>query len=178
MNYSGHEGLSSSQSLAEQAQLLATLTRSLAHCCTAKEVEIFARYELSASEGHLLLAVAEAGNLSPSVAAVNLGVGRSRLTPLAQSLVEKGFLKRSESEADRRMRDLELTEAGLDVARQASQFRLDFHAKLLGGVPDPMRERLIESLHVLYQRMMDVRCSVFYPPANGNGARTAEASRR
>lgn len=177
MNYSEHEGLSGSQGLAEQAQLLATLTRSLAHCCTAKEVEIFSRYGLSASEGHLLLAVAEAGSLSPSVAAVNLGVGRSRLTPLAQSLVEKGFLKRSESEADRRMRDLELTFAGQDVARQAAQFRMDFHAKLLRELPEITRERLIFCLRVLYQRMIDVRCAVFYPP-DGNGAQTVEADAR
>ncbi|MBU1984070.1 MarR family transcriptional regulator [bacterium] len=145
------------------------MTHDLAHCCVAKEMELFNRYGLSASEGHVLLTVAEAGRISPSIVANRLGVGRSRLTPLAQALVDKGFVTRNESSADRRVRDLTLTHDGRQIAHDAAKFRLEFHQRLLEGLPDSMRERMIETLYALHERMNTVRCELLEPSHNGHG---------
>jgi DNA-binding MarR family transcriptional regulator len=141
----------------DQAGLLAHLTRDLADCCVSKETEIFGRYGLSAVEGHLLLMVAEQGSLSPSAAAEKLGVARSRLTPLAQSLVEKGLLKRADSKSDRRAHELKLTPAGAAAAKGAAEFRQRFHARLLEGFSPAERERLLTALAELHERMHALR---------------------
>jgi len=161
------ESFNTAGTLKDQAGLLAGLTRSLAQCCVSKEIEIFTRYGLSASEGHLLLAVSDAGAIAPSIVAERLGVGRSRLTPLSQNLVEKGFLMRSESVSDRRMRDLTLTPDGKRIAQEAAEFRINFHARLLESFPDPARERLFETLSMLYDRMTVLRCELLEAKPNG-----------
>jgi DNA-binding MarR family transcriptional regulator len=160
MNYRSEHTATPSADTVDAAGLLATLTRSLADCCVGKEAEIFGRYGLSAAEGHLLLMVAEQGALSPSTAAEKMHVARSRLTPLAQSLVEKGFLMRAAMKEDRRGHELKLTSAGITAARGAAQFRHEFHTRLLESFPPSDRERLIGVLEELHDRMHALRAEM------------------
>lgn len=143
--------------LEKQAVQLANITTNLSQCCHAKEFEIFHQTGLTASEGHVLLAVAEAGAATPSAVAAQLGVGRSRLTPLVQGLVDKGFLVRRESARDRRVRDLRLSAAGENVAREAADYRMSFHIRLLESFTDDERRRLLEMLAALHERMTQLR---------------------
>ncbi len=144
------------QELGEQAALLASITRELAQCCMSKDAEIFDRFRLSPSEGHVLLTVAD-GETSPSALAEQLGVVRSRITPLIKSLVDRGFVQRSESREDRRMHRLKLTREGEQVAQEATQFRLSFHARLLGSYAETERARLLETLAELHHKMTELR---------------------
>ena len=146
----------SNQSVIAQATTLAQLTRELAHCCVAKEVDIFNRFGLSTSEGNALLAVA-AGAASPSALAEQLGVVRSRISPLVQSLVDKEFLVRAESAVDRRVKELKLTRKGEQVAEGADQYRLGFHQRLLERFDEKERKHLLAALSRLYERMTDLR---------------------
>ena len=157
MNHSSRHPISGAGQGPDQAGLLASLTRNLADCCMSKESEIFSRYGLSAVEGHLLLIVAEHGSLSPSAAAEKLGVARSRLTPLAQNLVEKGFLLRTRSAEDRRAHVLRLTASGKAAAHGAADFRQKFHARLLESFVPSERERLLTVLAELHDRMHALR---------------------
>ena len=142
--------------MGEQAGLLAQMTRELAQCCVAKESEIFVRFGLTTGEGNVLLAVAN-GTGSPSALAGQLGVARSRITPLVQNLVNKGFVQRTESHEDRRMRDLTLTHDGESVAHEALRYRLSFHSRLLGKFEQEEREQLLDLLARLREKMMEVR---------------------
>jgi len=151
---------------ADQAGLLGSLTRALSECCAGKEAEIFGRSGLSAAEGHLLLTVAEQQAISPSAAAQKLGVARSRLTPLAQSLVEKGFLTRAVSKQDRRAHSLKLTPSGAAAARNVSEFRQRFHARLLESFPPLDRDRLLKALADLHERMSALREAIKDNPSN------------
>ena len=144
------------RALGEQAGLLAQMTRALAQCCVAKESEIFNRFGLTTGEGNVLLAVAD-GTSSPSALAGQLGVARSRITPLVQNLVNKGFVKRTESHQDRRVRDLKLTSQGEGVAQEALRFRLSFHSRLLGKFEREERGPLLDTLAQLHEKMMEVR---------------------
>jgi len=125
----------------------------------AKESEIFNRFGLTIGEGKVLLAAAER-SMSPSALAEELGVGRSRITPLVQSLVEKGFLERLESATDRRVRELTLTPAGEKAAADAENFRLGFHRRLLERFGEGERQDLLLVLRRLHDRMMEVRESM------------------
>lgn len=140
----------------EQAEVLAQLTRDLAQCCVAKEIEIFSRFGLSTSEGNALLAIAE-GATTPSALAQELGVVRSRITPLVQHLVDQEFLERSESTVDRRARELSLTSKGRQVARDAVQFRLSFHRQLLERFDQRERDQLFTTLGRLHEQMTEIR---------------------
>jgi len=79
------------------------------------------------------------------------------MTPLVQSLVEKGFITRSESAADRRVRDLTLTESGRIIARQADAFRQTFHVHLLESFSVGERDDLLHTLQTLHDRIAAMR---------------------
>ena len=156
MNHYGYGASRGKSKLLPQVQALANLTRELAQCCIAKESEIFGRFGLSAGEGNVLLAAAE-GISSPSALAERLGVVRSRITPLVQSLVVKGFLERAESASDRRVRNLQLTSGGRQVAMDADKRRLEFHRRLLEQFNEHERQKLIGTLSHLQEHMTDIR---------------------
>jgi DNA-binding MarR family transcriptional regulator len=87
-------------------------------------------------------------------------VSRSRITPLVASLVECGFVTRTESRRDRRARDLALTSRGQEVAEHAGNFRLDFHTQLLRTFPEAAREDLLKTLAVLHERIRKLRAEL------------------
>jgi DNA-binding MarR family transcriptional regulator len=157
MNYFPGQDVSHSAVAAEQAVMLANLTRSLAECCTGKEAQLFGHYGLAATEGHLLLIVAGQKGISPSAAADRLGVARSRLTLLAQSLEEKGFVVRGESRTDGRAQELRLTAKGKAAARGAAELREQFHARLLESFAPDERDMLLGALGTLHERMRALR---------------------
>lgn len=140
-----------------QAAILSEVTGSLAHCCAAKEIELYSRFNLSPTEGQLLLLISDRQPALPSTVAASMGVVRSRITPLVQALCEKGLLHRNEGAFDRRTRMLTLTDTGKLAARQAKELRLNFHARLLTKFPPAERERLLSMLELLRERMMDTR---------------------
>ena len=148
--------MSPDRRLNDQAEKLAQITRQLSQCCISKEGEIFNQFRISVSEGQVLLAVTE-GCSSPSGLAEQLGVGRSRITPLVQNLVNKGLLQRSESREDRRAHDLRLTREGKDVANQAMKYRLSFHTRLLEKFSESERTRLLDTLEELFGKMTETR---------------------
>jgi DNA-binding MarR family transcriptional regulator len=159
MNHNTHELSERGTGLLPHASQLAHLTRELAQCCIAKESEIFGRFQLSTGEGSVLLSVAE-GAQSPSALAERLGVARSRITPLVQNLVERGFLQRSESQGDRRVRELRLTKEGERVAQDAEDYRLGFHQRLLEHFGESERKNLFRTLSQLHDRMMEIRKNI------------------
>lgn len=137
--------------------MLAGLTHNLAFCCIGKESELFNRYGLSSSEGHVLLTLSEHGSVTPSYLANRLGVGRSRMTPIVQSLVDNGFVTRTESARDRRVRNLTLTARGQEVAHSSANYRTDFHARLLERFPEAERTNLLSTLSMLHDRISQLR---------------------
>jgi DNA-binding MarR family transcriptional regulator len=150
MNYSQGEVKSATEALSAQATGLMALTHELALCCQAKEEQIFTRFRLSVAEGRVLQSVANRGASTPSDVARDLDLGRSRLTLLVDGLVVKKFLKRAESVEDRRVRTLTLTPSGRKVARDVTEFQLDFHEQLLKRFKPEEREQLFRVLNSLH----------------------------
>jgi DNA-binding MarR family transcriptional regulator len=132
--------------LPAQARELSRLTRELARCCQGKDEQIFGQFHLSTAEGRVLLCIADCTTTTPSAMADKLRLGRSRLTPLVESLVNKGLISRVESEQDRRVRTLKLTAAGTKCAQEATAFLNAFHEELLRCFNSNERHALLESL--------------------------------
>ena len=144
----------------KQAVALSLLTRELSRCCQTKEEQIFAKFDLSSAEGRMLLAIADSGPITPSGVADLLGLGRSRLTPLADHLVQKGLLSRTESASDRRVRTLALTPAGRDAARAALDYQITFHEQLLKMFAPDERQRMLASLDQLHGAIEKMRTRI------------------
>ena len=161
MNYSYNE-LSSPSSAKDQAKMLASLTQSpRAVAVRVRKSRSSAGLGLPVAAGRVLLAVAETETSSPSAVAKKLGLGRSRLTPLVEILVRKKLLLRAESENDRRVRDLELTETGRKVAHEVNDFHLSFHEDLLQHYHESERQKLLTVLlQNLQTTMEEVRMSM------------------
>lgn len=136
---------------------LAELTHSLSRCCTAKDIETFAQFGLSIAEGQFLLVLAERGPVLPSIAAEVLGVCRSRVTPLSQGLIDRGLVARRESAEDRRAKTLSLTPKGRQVSAAAADYRMQFHQRLLERFGESERQRVLETLADLRDKMTEVR---------------------
>jgi DNA-binding MarR family transcriptional regulator len=149
--------MSTMSGLTAQANRLSHLTHDLSQCCQAKEEQIFARFGLSLAEGRVLQAVAGGGAVSSTGVARTLNIVRSRLTPLVDGLAEKRFLKRMESEDDRRVRTLTLTVSGRKVARDVTDFQISFHESLLQKFEPAQREQLFEVLTQLHEAMEELR---------------------
>jgi DNA-binding MarR family transcriptional regulator len=156
MNYSSNV-LHAVGDLQAQALLLAKLTRDLSRCCQNKEEQIFGKFTLSSAEGRVLLVIAELGSTTPSELATKLALGRSRLTPLVDNLVEKDLVARAESADDRRMRKLELTVAGRQAAKEVMQYQTSFHEELLRRFSPEERQHLLQTLDELYTAIEELR---------------------
>jgi len=138
---------------AGDARQLLQLTRDLARCCQSKEEQIFRRFDLSCAEGRVLLTMAETGASNPTEVARQLGIGRSRLTPLVDRLVQKGFIARTESSADRRVRHLALHPSGARIADEVFEYQLNFHRTLLRRFSAEERDGLFGTLVRLHEEM-------------------------
>lgn len=156
MNYS-QSVLNAVDDLTSQATQLSQMTRDLARCCQTKEEQIFGKFHLSSAEGRVLLVIADGGSSTPSAVAEQLGLGRSRLTPLVDGLVEKKLLTRTESSTDRRVRTLELTPEGETAAQEVTSYQTSFHQELLRRFSPDERRHLLQTLDQLHGAIEDLR---------------------
>jgi DNA-binding MarR family transcriptional regulator len=143
--------------LTEQALQLSRLTRDLSRCCQAKEEQLFGKFELSTAEGRVLLTVADGGPSTASALAEKLGLARSRLSPLVDSLVRKEFLSRVELTTDRRVHTLSLTPSGQRIAQEVTAYQISFHESLLRRFKNTERRELLETLDLLHTAIEDQR---------------------
>jgi DNA-binding MarR family transcriptional regulator len=143
--------------LETQADQLVRLTRNLTKCCTGKDEQIFGSFGLPVAAGRVLLAIADTEVSSPSELAEQLDLGRSRLTALVDLLVQKGLLLRSESTDDRRVRDLTLSSAGLEIAQRVQEYHLSFHKALLQHYHADERDRLLSVLQDFFMVIQESR---------------------
>ncbi|MEM9301799.1 MAG: bifunctional helix-turn-helix transcriptional regulator/GNAT family N-acetyltransferase [Pseudomonadota bacterium] len=104
--------------------------------------------EVTLSEGHLLLAIAENPETTATELAETLELEKSTISRTIGRLEERGFLAREPSEADARVRSLSLTPAGRDVLAAIDRFAdTEVAAALEFLAPDE-----VDALGTLFQR--------------------------
>ncbi|WP_439816660.1 MarR family winged helix-turn-helix transcriptional regulator [Zavarzinia sp. CC-PAN008] len=100
----------------------------------------------------LLQAVAAGQGLSQTALVHMTGIDRSTLTDMIGRLVDRGVLKRSRAEDDRRANLIVLTEKGRQLLNQTTPAALEADRAFLEPIPPERREELI----ALLQRLADV----------------------
>ena len=102
--------------------------------------ELSRTYQVSASQLNCILALYENGPLPPSRIAREMMVKSSTVTGVVDRLEQKGLVRRSRNSSDRRVINVELTEAGTRLAENA---------------PPPIQQKIIDGLSTLTERQVN-----------------------
>lgn len=160
MNIQVHETNREHPKTVRQALELAELTRELSNCCLDKETKMCRSFGINSADGRVIASMLREKLTTSSAIAQQLGIGNSRITPLIDRLVKKGMVVRTECDDDRRVRRLELTSEGREVARNLMAFEASLHRRLLEHFPERERERLLSTLKSLRGAMNEIRQSI------------------
>lgn len=110
--------------------------------------------ELSPSQYHLLIALAEEPELPVGEIALRAGVSSPTATRALDALARRGLVEREHSVADRRMVTVRLTPTGMDAVARKRSFLLARRAELYSGLDRTERaqaERLLGRLAELIE---------------------------
>ena len=102
--------------------------------------ELSRTYQVSASQLNCILALRENGPLPPSRIAKHMMVKSSTVTGVVDRLEQKGLVRRARNSPDRRVINVELTEAGTRLAENA---------------PPPIQQKIIDGLSTLTERQVN-----------------------
>jgi DNA-binding MarR family transcriptional regulator len=99
--------------------------------------ELNKKYQVSAGQLNCILALYEQGSLPPSQIAKYMMVKSSTVTGVVDRLEQKGLVTRTRNSPDRRIINIELTEAGKKLAKNA---------------PPPIQQKIIDGIRKLPEK--------------------------
>ncbi len=103
-------------------------------------------FELHPREFAVLRAVGFQEGQTQQALGDRLQIPRSRMVSIVDELESRGFLERHPNPADRRVRELHLTDAGRKALAQASEQALAFEQRVTEPLSADERERLLDLL--------------------------------
>jgi DNA-binding MarR family transcriptional regulator len=125
----------------------------------AKELytkELHKNYAITAAQLNCLLALHENGRMPPSQIAKLIMVKSSTVTGIVDRLEIKGLVVRSRSSSDRRVINIELTDAGIKLAHKAPPPIQQKILDALKELPEKDLKGILKSLSIL-TRALDVQ---------------------
>jgi len=108
--------------------------------------EILVPFELHPREFAVLRAVGTQEGQSQQALGDRLQIPRSRMVSIVDELETRGFLERHPNPADRRVREIHLTDAGRTALERALERAVEFEQQVAGPLDDGERERVLELL--------------------------------
>jgi len=103
-------------------------------------------FGITALQGDMLLLLAAHGSMISTELAATCGVNASTVTHAVDAGIERGLMKRTRNEADRRLVDIGLTPGGKRMAERVRALIADVARTALEGVGAPHLLVLAESL--------------------------------
>jgi DNA-binding MarR family transcriptional regulator len=103
-------------------------------------------FGVTSSQGGTILAIPLDGNLKMNELSATIGVDTSTMTRMIDQLVNRELVGRKTGEKDRRHVYIGLTEKGRKLHEELSRALDKFYQDSLEQIPDPERERIINSL--------------------------------
>ena len=128
------------------AELLYALTRRVTLTTTVERIRIIEESELSMTQVKMLLLLAEGSRHSGGEIAERLGISPAAASRAIDSMIQKGLATRSECADDRRVRLLEATAEGVDLASTIADLRKAQIEQFLGTLEPDVLDGLIEAL--------------------------------
>jgi DNA-binding MarR family transcriptional regulator len=120
------------------------------------------RFGLTIWEWRVIALLGEAEPMTAQALSDIAAMDKVSVSRAVKTLVERDLVVQAEREADRRSRDLHLTEAGRRTYREIMPVALDAEADLLTGLDDAEIAKLAHMLDILRQRAAELL-------ADGNG---------
>ena len=108
-----------------------------------------APFGIDGRELAVLVVLAAQNPLSQLEAAGRLGVDRTTMVALVDTLERKGLVERRRSPEDRRRNTVQLTPAGQDCLREAEHAREEMERQFLAPLAAPDADRLVRALQTL-----------------------------
>jgi DNA-binding MarR family transcriptional regulator len=134
------------------ARLEETLGR-LSRTIQARDRERAARYDLSVSQFHALLALEKGGPTPVTGLAGRLHLEKSTASRLAKGLLARGLVRKRSPVSDDRVVILQATEQGLRLSRRILNDLSAEYTGILAGIDPPMREILPQALECLLEEL-------------------------
>jgi DNA-binding MarR family transcriptional regulator len=126
---------------------LAYQLRRAAFATLSSLVDSFAELGVSNTEGVIIRFVQTNPGCTQADIGRAIGVKRTNMVPIINSLVVKGLLERAP--ADGRSHALYLTEAGGELHRRIARVHLEHEKYFFGDLPEETRRILMESFRLL-----------------------------
>ncbi len=146
-----------------------TLASYLMRTATVGTFNAIAELDLSFTQIKALCALeSESEGCSVKALADSLGVSLPAMSRAVDGLFERGLVGREEDAADRRMKRVRTTEAGLQVPRALNEARLSALAELIASLGEDEAEALGGALGMILGCRPDIAA---YRPANKGAAR-------
>ena len=130
-------------------ETLGTLSRAL----QARDRGRAARYDLSVSQFHALLALEKGGPTPVTGLGDRLHLEKSTASRLAKGLLARGLVRKRSPASDDRVVILQATEQGLRLSRRILNDLSEEYTDLLAGIDPPMREALPQALERLLEEL-------------------------
>lgn len=107
---------------------------------------------LSMSQMAALFQIRRRGSRGITDLGEDLGVTSSAASQLLERLVQQGLVLRSEDPSDRRVKQVALTDKGLQVLQESIRARETWLSELAGTLSDSEKESVIAALDILTDR--------------------------
>ncbi len=112
-------------------------------------VRFMKKYELNNAQYGTLMRLYHGGRCVVSDVGTQFGMTPPAASQLVEKLVEKGWVERTESEHDRRVKQLKLTQAGRALVRGSFEARYSWALKLGEKLPPERRDAIAQALSEL-----------------------------
>jgi DNA-binding MarR family transcriptional regulator len=112
-----------------------------------------ARYDLSVSQSHALIALGKGGPKTVTGLASYLHLEKSTASRLAKGLLGRGLVRKRSPTSDDRVVILQATEQGLRLSRRILNDLSEEYTDLLAGLDPTMREILPNALECLQESL-------------------------
>lgn len=146
-----------SECVEEQARRLRSLVGEIVQCCHERQGLETERFGLPAAELRCLVLFEPEGYLTAGQLANHLDVGKSRVSRLVESLLQRGLLDSVEDRSDRRVKLLKLSRAGRAKVAEIDDFILKMHCQVLELLEPTQRTGVLATLEMLWSSMQVVK---------------------
>lgn len=114
-------------------------------------------FYLSPQQSYVLSVVKEAGSINPGEVARRLGLEKSHLTKIVNSLIELGAIKKKTDTEDRRRQLLTLTSKGSTIFRELDKASIESYSRFMEVIPEDERESVIHATEVMLKALYSIK---------------------
>lgn len=115
------------------------------------------QYRVTASQGYTILTLPESDSMTMNALSETMGLANSTMTRMVDQLVDKGFVRRTTDDEDRRVVRVSLTAHGQETRRNLEQAQQYFFGLVLTEIPQDVRHDILQVLERVVAAIEKVR---------------------